>query len=44
MYVDLVGVVVGGSGEVVLSLVVPCEGAVGCDDDEEENDAFLTMS
>ena len=44
MYVDLVGVVVSGSVEVVLSLVVACEGTVGCDDDEEENDAFLTMS
>ena len=34
MYVDLVGVVVSGSVEVVLSLVVACEGTVGCDDDE----------
>ena len=44
MYVDLVGVVVGGSVEGVFSLVVACEGALSCDDDEVENDAFLTMS
>ena len=41
MYVDLVGVVVGRSVEVVFSLVVACEGAVSCDDDDEGgNDAF----
>ena len=45
MYVDLVGVVVGKSVEVVFSLVVACEGTVSCDGDEREKmTPFLTMS
>ena len=40
VYVDLVGVVVGGSVEGVFSLVVACEGTVSCDDDEAEMTLF----
>ena len=32
---------VGRSVEVVSSFVVVCEGTVGCNDDDEEGDAFL---